>query len=250
MYRKLELDEKYFNRCNKVLVKSLEGGRNLTREELNDELKKHKLGAEGHRLSYIMMNAELNSLICSGPRKGNQFSYSLLEERVKKKLMLNKEEALSELAERYFKSRGPATVKDLSTWSGLTISDSRKGIADIGDKLQKTSAEGNEYYFFDNGTQPERKEPAIHLLPIYDEYIMGYKDRSPIMVLKKQAPLKHHSMIVCDGQVIGTWKRSLKKSSIEIVYDFFKPLNKLQKESFDSTRENISKFYELKLIEE
>ncbi|MES2284765.1 MAG: winged helix DNA-binding domain-containing protein [Bacteroidota bacterium] len=128
MYRKLELDSGIFNRCNAILIKTLQGGRQLTRDTLNEEFKKKKILAKGHRLSYIMMRAELDGIICSGANQGNQFTYSLLEERVPAFGLKNKEEALAELTKRYFTSRGPATIKDLSTWSGLTLTDCRKGI--------------------------------------------------------------------------------------------------------------------------
>ena len=56
----------------------------MTREEINLEFKKNKILAEGHRLSYIMMQAEIEGIICSGARRGNQFTYALLSERITK----------------------------------------------------------------------------------------------------------------------------------------------------------------------
>ena len=82
MYRQLELDKKFFTRCNKAIIKILEGCKQLTRNEINEALKKQKIKAEGLRLVYIMMNAELEGIICSGARRGNQFTYALIDEIV------------------------------------------------------------------------------------------------------------------------------------------------------------------------
>src|SRR5690606_4347556 len=80
MYRQLELDYKVFNRCNDILIETLQDGNQLTRDAINERFKMHKIIAKGHRLSYIMMNAELEGIVCSGARQGNQFTYALLDE--------------------------------------------------------------------------------------------------------------------------------------------------------------------------
>lgn len=145
MYRMLELESTLFNRCNDILAKALQGGRQLTRDALNLKFKKNNIKAEGHRLSYIMMRAELDGIICSGARQYNQFTYSLLEERVPPFKKKNRDEALDELTKRYFTSRGPATVKDFSTWSGLVLADCRKGIETAKSHLVRGVIENEEY---------------------------------------------------------------------------------------------------------
>ncbi len=125
MYRQLKLDNAIFRRSAAVLLKTLEGGKYLTRTELQEALKQKKIIADGLRLGYIMMHAELEGLICSGPRQGKQFTYALLEERVPPVPALTRDESLALLAKKYFSSRGPATTIDFATWSGLTITDSK-----------------------------------------------------------------------------------------------------------------------------
>ena len=205
--------------------------------------------AAGHRLSYIMMNAELEGIICSGARKGNQFTYALLNERVKYTKILEKDEALAELTTRYFKSRGPATVKDFATWSGLTASDCKKGINMVGEPLQKEVIEAQEYFFNPEISSSGNVAGKICLLPIYDEFIMGYKDRSAIMNLKGNIPFRYDCMIVYNGQVVGTWKRSTLKKGINPEYDFFKPLNKVQRRAFDEAVDRFSSFVNMSVIE-
>ena len=128
-YRKLELDDAFFHKSNKALARALRGGKQLTRDELRK--------AVGHvgvatndllRFSHILLRAELDGVICSGPRKGKQFTYALLDERTPKSRILARDEALAELTLRYFTSHGPATLQDFVWWSGQATSDARKGL--------------------------------------------------------------------------------------------------------------------------
>lgn len=247
MYYKLELDSKVFNRCNDIMSKSLQGGNQLTRDDINEEFKKHKVIATGHRLSYIMMYAELEGIVCSGAMQGNQFTYALLDERVKHKKSLGTVEALAELGTRYFKSRNPATIRDFVTWSGLTISDCKKAIEMIRPVLKKVVVEQQEYFYNPEISVNEKKVDKIYTLPIYDEFIMGYKDRSAIMTLKGTTPFRYDSMIVFEGQVIGTWKRTVSKKEIDVECDFFKPLSKSLGKEFMEAVTHFSDFTKLKV---
>jgi hypothetical protein len=244
MYRKMELDESLLKRTNKIIIKVLEGGKQLTREVINAEFKKNKIEAEGHRLSYIMMYAELEGIICSGAREGNQFTYTLLDERAKFRNKLTKEEALVKLTDNYFLSRGPATLKDFSTWSGLTLTECKKGIAMT--KLRSDKIEGEEYFLKDGTFSLKKTSSAIHLLPVYDEFIMGYKDREAIFKfrnkLKTNSSFTYDCMIISDGQVIGTWKRIPAKKSMAVEFDFFKSLTKIQSKAFDDAVNRLEVF--------
>ena len=250
MYRQQELDNKVFNKCHDILGNILQGGKELTREEINEEFASQKIVATGHRLSYIMMQAELEGIICSGARKGNQFTYALLDERVKEKKTLAGEEALYELTKRYFSSRGPATVKDFSTWSGLTIGNCKKGVDMIGSKLKKATVEKQDYYFASPAASCEKPIEGLHLLPIYDEFIMGYKDREAYFQLKnstKVVKIMYDNMIIVDGQIIGTWKRAVKATSITVAFQFFKPLNKNQQKLIDAALHRLQEFTNMKV---
>jgi len=251
MYRKLELDKRVFNKCNKIIQKTLSGNKHLTRDEINSVLKKNKIEASGLRLVYIMMHAELEGIVCSGKSRGNQFTYALLEEIVGKSKTLNKEEALAELARRYFQSRGPATVKDFSTWSGLTIKECTKGIEMNTSHLEKMTVEKNDYYFFPVKAITKKTLPGIQLLPIYDEYIMGYKDRTAMLEFKNTlAPaysFSFDSTIIDKGFIIGTWKRALGKKQIELYYNLFKPFTQKQERSFNSSIKRFEKFNKLEI---
>jgi hypothetical protein len=112
--RQQNLDSKTMKRCTDIIAKALEGGCFLTRNELQEVLKQKKIVADGIKLAYIVMHAELNAVICSGPRKGKQFTYALLDERVPAVSPINNKGALAQFARRYFTSRGPATAHDFA----------------------------------------------------------------------------------------------------------------------------------------
>ncbi|MCU0495542.1 MAG: winged helix DNA-binding domain-containing protein, partial [Chloroflexaceae bacterium] len=128
MYRKCELDKALFARSNAAIVKALESGQHLTRAELGVALGQVGMQAEGTRLSLIVMAAELEGLVCSGARRGKQFTYALLDDHAPKTRHLTREEGLAELTRRYFSSHGPATIQDFSWWSGLTQADVKVGL--------------------------------------------------------------------------------------------------------------------------
>jgi hypothetical protein len=249
MYRKLELDDKTFNTCNDIIIKTLQGGKQLTRNEINEEFRRENIIARGHRLSYIMMYAELEQIICSGTRRGNQFTYTLFDERVIRKETIERDESLQKLTLRYFISRGPATINDFSTWSGLGLTECKKGINIAGNKLESIMVEGTKYYVSEDAVFNNKTESGIYLLPVYDEYIIGYKDRSAILEYKQSLKIgpvfKYDCMIIFNGQITGTWKRTMKTSAIELEYDFFADINDVQKRLFEKAIKEMARFYDL-----
>lgn len=236
MYRQTELDAKIFKHCHKLITKSLEGGKHLTRDAINEVFKNNKIVTDTVRLSCIMMHAELEGLICSGARQGKQFTYALLEERVPPMPKKTNDEALIELTTRYFTSHGPATVKDFSTWSGLTLSDCRKGIEMTKPQLDKDEIAGEQVYYRSNESATKNSFKDFYLLPIYDELIMGYKDRTAILQFKNSLDDKPVSFfdntLLYKGQIVGTWRRTIKTKSIDLSYNFFKVPGKTELSAF------------------
>ena len=248
MIRKESLDAKTFKRSNAAMEKALQGGKQLTRDELRDALTKARIITEGdQRMTYLMMQAELDGVVCSGPRKGKQFTYMLLEERVPAVKKLSRDEALVELTDRYFTSRGPATSQDFAKWSGLTVADAKEGLEAIKSKLQSEVVEGQVYWFIEQEKTVKIKSPVVHLLSIFDEYISSYKDRSAMDTFQYADKLKLLGnallyIVTIDGQVAGTWKRTLEKQEVIIKPDFFLRHKKNEKEAFLQTAEEYGKF--------
>lgn len=213
MYRKLGIDAALLRRSSGAVEKALRSAHQLTREELRDSMRGAGVPVDGEfRMGYLMMHAELDGLICSGPRRGKQHTYALLDERVPPTPALTREESLADLAVRYFASRGPATVHDLAKWSGLTVTDARHGAESVRARLECEVVEGTAYWFSSTiGAASAQKGPTAHLLSIYDELVSGYQDRSAIVRKENGAKLKALGnalthIVVMDGRIVGTWK--------------------------------------------
>lgn len=214
MYRKTGLDGATFRRSETALQNALQGGRHLTRDEVRGALQQARVSTEGGlRLAYLLMHAELEGLICSGPRIGKQFTYALLDERVAPARPVAREAALAELAQRFVRSRGPASVDDFAKWSGLTRSDARAGFDSVTSTFEREIVDGVTHW---SASAPRAVRHAggttAHLLSVYDEYVSGYKDRSAMASAPVAAGLKAMGnalthIVVVDGRVVGTWKR-------------------------------------------
>ncbi len=230
--RRLELDAAVFRRSNAVLTKALAGGKSLTRGELKGSLERAGIPiTTGQRLGHLMMQAELDAVICSGPRRGKQFTYALLDERAPPTATKDRDEALLELTRRYFATRGPATVRDFAWWSGLTVADVKRGIDIAGRELQQIALDGGTYWLGAGRARRPKRSPSAHLLPNYDEYFIGFKDRSAIVqrlvdakaVTAGNALLAH--VVFVDGQLVGGWTRSVEKKSIVVTLTLQARLN-------------------------
>jgi hypothetical protein len=210
MYRQLELDDSVFSRSTAIMAKALQGGQQLTREELGNALAEAGIMATGNRLGYIILRAELDAVVCSGPRRGKQFTYMLVEERAPRDRVLARDEALAELTRRYFTGHGPATVRDFAWWSGLSVADAKKGVEAAGTELASEEALGTTYWFSQAMSPIDEHAESTLLLPTYDEFLMGFTgdSRAAGQDVKE---LIFDSTIVIDGRIAGTWRRIFEK---------------------------------------
>jgi hypothetical protein len=180
-HRKLGLDTSVFARSRRVLERSLGGGKHLTRAALGAALTRAGVAVDGLRLAFLMMEAELDGVICSGTRRGKQFTYALVDERAPRARTLTGDAALAELATRYFASHGPATVRDFVWWSGLTVKQAKAGLEMLGRQAFSDTVDGVTYWSVP-ASGPARKkarpgDPTVYLLPNYDELMNALRDR-------------------------------------------------------------------------
>ncbi|MCW5873844.1 MAG: AlkZ family DNA glycosylase [Anaerolineales bacterium] len=220
MYRQQGVDTATQKRAVKILQRSLEGGRQLTRSELAAALEASGvLEAKGQRLAYIVMFAELEGLLISGPRRGKQFTYMLLDERAPARGRLPaRADALAELARRYFGARGPATAQDFAWWSGLTVADCRAGAQAAG--LHNAELSGKTYWWSE-ARPPAKSVRGAWLLPNFDEYGIGFADRSHTEPAEFKSfwaggALMLPHFYVVNGRTAGMWKRELGKGEVHI----------------------------------
>jgi len=247
MYRRLALDAATFRRSSAALAKALEGGRHLTRDELRAVLERRGIVTALERMAYLLMHAELDGLICSGPRRGKQFTYALLDERAPSAKPLSRDEALAELARRFFVSRGPATVHDLAKWSGLTIADARAGL-EAAHGLEREVA-GDTTYWFARAAKRSvgSRSPTAHLLSIYDEYISGYRDRTGIISAANAARLRRMGnagiyIVVVNGVVVGHWARTVGKERATVRIQLYERLGRAERRALEASAEAFGAF--------
>lgn len=246
MYRRLELDDALFRRSNDAIARALEGGKCLTRTELASVLAEAGIAAEGMRLGYLVHRAELDAIVCSGPRRGRQFTYALLDERAPQARRLERDEALAELTGRYFTSHRPATVEDFAWWSGLTKADVREGLVMVAAQLVDEVIDGKRYWFPASMPPARESSQQAFLLPTYDEFVIGYTDRSAMFEAGQQLRLREDiafdSMIVIDGQVVGSWRRTFRKGAVVIESAPFQPFSAREQEAFTAAAERYGRF--------
>ena len=256
-YRKMELDERTFTRARNVFERVLRDGRSLTRPELGAALGRAGITASGIRLAFLTLRAELDAVICNGPRRGKQLTYALLEERVPPRragplgpASFDRDAALAELARRYFTSHGPATLKDYAWWSGLTVRDAKAGIDLAGAALVRDDVDGFTYWCADRRTPKAGASPRAYLLPNYDEYLIAHKDRHLVMgrgsgdgVTRIKDPFVHH--IVIDGRLAGSWTRTVKGGSVAVECAMYARPNADVARAIDAAASRFGQFLKL-----
>ncbi len=240
-YKELELDEPTLLRGRDLIVEALQGGKHLTRDEIFTMLQANGISTSGQRGFYLLQRPGLERLIYQGAMRRNVTTFLALDEGK----TLPKDEAIAQLARRYFTSHGPATLADFVGWSGLLISEVRAGLESIKSELVEDVIDGQSYWLSPETHQkPER---SLYLLPGFDEYVLGYKDRSAVLeaifadAICPGGNGMFMSTIVSEGHIVGTWKRTLKKKIVEITLQPFKPLSL---DEMDVLTENAERYGE------
>jgi hypothetical protein len=240
--RKLEIDADVRRQMRNVLTEKLRGGRHLTRAEIAVQLTDAGLRADGtQRLAHLMMHAELDGLICSGARRGKQFTYRLVDECVPPTKYLLRDVALHDLAARYFTTRGPATESDFAWWSGLTKADARTAANSV-ENLESEVIGGRTYWFVDRAAAAKA---VASLIPAYDEYLVSYSDRTAAQRRVKPERVGETFsflgtyVILVNGQIVGRWKGGIRKGAASVKLE---PLIRLTRAELDGIEEQAERF--------
>lgn len=248
-YRQLELDERTFARSGDVLTRALRGGRSLTRNALYGVLESARIPVKGQRGIHILSRLAQDGLICFAAREGKQHTFALLEEWVPAAVSLKREEALAELARRYFESHGPATLQDFVWWSGLKTTDARAGLEAAEPNLLRETVEGRTYWLpssaDDSASESKGASPSALLLPVYDEYTVAYRDRTAVLSPSDAGRAGNgifRHVLVIDGRVAGTWGRALRKDSVVITLSPFVKVGRVEARAVASAADRYGKF--------
>ena len=242
------LDASLIARIKKLFVEALEGGRQLTRDEMYRLLEQADIPVTGQRGLHILWRLAHEAVICFGAHRGKQATFALLDEWLPKTEALRRDQALAELARRYFTGHGPATQQDFVWWSGLRIADAKAGIEMVSTQLRCETMDGKIYWMPQDMTASPKNSRPVYLLPGFDEYMLGYTDRSASLDplhTKEILPGNNgvfSATIVIGGRIIGTWKRVFQKQEVVITPRPFIPLDKLQRRALAAAAERYSHF--------
>jgi Winged helix DNA-binding domain len=244
-YSELGLDEGTLSRSNAVLAGALRGGKRLDRSELLDVLEHGGISTRGQRAAYMLQRASLDSLICQGVMRRNNPTFVLVDEWLPETRAMEPGEAAAELARRYFTSRGPATLQDFVWWSGLPTADAGAGLEEIKGYLVRETIEDKTYWL--SRPAPEDGSSGLYLLPGFDEYLLGYRDRSASLNPARAKALNAgggmlNPTVVADGRVVGTWKRTFKKDAVVIEASPFAPLSEASNRALSAAAGRYGRF--------
>ena len=252
--RDFGLDEVTLKRSRKIVEKALREGKPIARGELYAALDAG--GIDSARMRGIHVTGWLahHGVICGGPRVGRQPTFVLLDAWVAPTPAKTRDEALHALALRYFRSHGPATAQDLAWWSGLTVKDAQLAAALAEPELRVLDVAGKRYLHGNDDPSFETKPTTgVHLLAPFDEYLVGYRDRSAAVepALSRQViginGLVNASVLV-DGKVVGTWKRVLGRDGVSIELAPFRALRRGEQAPLKRAMKRYAAFIGKKLL--
>jgi Winged helix DNA-binding domain len=254
-YRELELDDDTVARAAAAFRSALAGGRHMTRPELGQVLSAAGISPQGQRLPHLLAGAELEGVIVSGPRRGKQHTYALLDERAPKGRVMERTEAVGELTRRYFRSHGPAQVQDFVWWSGLTMADARTGIAAAAPALEHEVLDGITFWSDPRSSRGEVRDPAAHLLPNYDEYTVGYRDRAGAVHPDHDFDPSLFSfgsilsnIVTVDGRVRGAWRRAAGQNAVKVEIKTMHRLEAAESEAVEESVRRLGRFLERPVV--
>lgn len=246
--REFEIDEAVLSKCRNILINKLEGGKRLARNEVYRVLEEGGIAATGQRGLHIIWYMAQEGLLCFGPREGKQPSFVLLDEWIPKSRELTTEEALSEIFYRYVAGRGPVTLADFMWWTGLTATSVKTALELVKPKLTSFKLGDKEYWIKADSEPVKTPANLYYLLPSFDEYLIAYADRSLMLgayTLKDVVPFSNgmfFPIIVENGLILGTWKRTIQKKGVKIECSPFKPFTKKQEKEVLRANKLYEKF--------
>jgi hypothetical protein len=217
-WAQLGLDQPTVDRARDLARDALSGGRSLRRADLLAVWDEGGVETTGQRGYHLLGHLSQTGLLCFGPTLDGEHAVVLVEEWIPNPRRLDRDEALRELATRYFSSHGPATLKDFMRWAHLLTGDARTGVTLAGPALTRVDVNGTDHFM--SPETPDRlaahrpEAEGRFLLPGFDEYVLGYQDRSAVLPPEFSTHIVpggngvFRPTIVNSGQIIGTWRQT------------------------------------------
>jgi Winged helix DNA-binding domain len=218
-YAELGLDARTLARADDVIAAAV-ADRPRTRPELGEALERQRISAADQRIAYLVMHAELRAVICSGPMRGKQHTYAAFDERVPRGATVEGDDALAELARRFFATRGPATLRDFVWWSGLATAEARGALELVRPEFASRVVDGRTYWFVER--RVPKAQPVVDLVQCYDEVIISYREsRDVLQTGGSNFPVPRHldgfvHVVLLDGRLLGHWRARRDRGGISI----------------------------------
>jgi hypothetical protein len=242
------LTDAVFERSQAVLREALAGGRQLLRKEVAAALARGRVATDGLKLRFLLLQAELDQVVCSGALRGKHQTFALVDDMVPPAPAIEEHEALAELTRRYFMSHGPATVKDFIWWSSLTAAQARRGLELLnGNGLRSVEAGGCTHWMPETPSHRATRKAPVHLLQAFDEYVIGYTESRKVLAIAAQrdalrrAPL-HSNVLLRDGQVIGFWRTVPDPEAALLEVHVTRPLDPATRSALEHELERYARF--------
>ncbi|MDT4933623.1 MAG: hypothetical protein QOK11_1515 [Pseudonocardiales bacterium] len=214
----------------------------LTRTEIVDELEGRGVVIDrtDQAPTHLMLHATTLGLVCRGPDRGRDATFALLDQWVPDAPAGPRgDEALAELARRFFIAYSPATAADFTTWSGLPSS---RAIGLIRDELTPVDLDGRTAYRL-GSVAPQG---GLRLLSGFDNYLVGYRERSLIIDEERRAAVYVGGVIkptvLLDGRVIGIWRLSRERGAATVEVTAFRSLTRARKRCVEAEVADIGRF--------
>ena len=243
--RDLDLRAATLARGQRVIEQALGVGVPVTRSELYLRMEAAGIASANQRGLHLLNWLAHESVICQGPRQGKQPTFVLMDAWVPASAALARDEALHRLALRYLQGHGPATAADLAWWSGLTQKDAQRALASASSMLEQETHDGTTWWWRADAPAPTRSR-AMHLLPAFDEYVIGYRDRAPVLdPAQTRRVIGANGLVaataVIGGRVAATWKRDAASGS-GIVLSPLRPLGDAEHASLHRAAQRLHRF--------
>lgn len=261
LHQHVGLDESSFTRAKKLFERALRGGRRLTRGAMYEVLEAGRIPSSDGRGLHVIARLAQDGFLCFGPREGRQPTFVLLDEWVPPSRKLARDEALAELAARYFTSHGPATLQDFAWWSGLAAADAKAAVSIAGPRLAQETAAGRAYWLAASAERPasgapesgDAAAPRVHLLPPFDEYTVAYRDRAAVLDPSRAKLINPGNgvfspTVVSGGRIVGTWKRALRKGAVVVTPSPFARLTGGEARSLAEAAARYGAFLDLPVV--
>lgn len=247
-HRQLGVDDAVIRRSRTLIDRALKQRSVLSRSVLLSVLEKGGISPGGQRGIHIVRRLCMDRMLCFGPHDEKQPTFVLFDDWIRTSRRLDREDALRTLAERFFTSHGPASVRDFVWWTGLTVADAKLGLRLAQPSLERVATDDGELWMSNDLSASDAPTSRAHLLPGFDELLLGYKDRGATLAPEHASRIcpgnngVFQATLVLDGRVCGLWRRSTRAKAVAIEGSPFVLLKAAQKKAFAGAAERYAAF--------